>query len=113
MDSNVPDVIPDKEKAWLRNEQCFMIYGKSFEFFRKWEGDQTEAQIFLNGKIDNTTEPLFDSNSKTYLEIQGKHFINYKINSLSNWCLLDYAYVYSRSLRLNYCIKAVTVKFSK
>ena len=34
------------EKTWLRNEVCFVIYGKSFEFFKKWEGDLTEAEIY-------------------------------------------------------------------
>ena len=34
------------EKTWLRNEVCFVIYGKSFEFFKKWEGDITEAEIY-------------------------------------------------------------------
>ena len=39
-------MISDIEKTWLRNEECFVIYGKSFEFFKKWEGDLTEAQIY-------------------------------------------------------------------
>ena len=39
-------MISDIEKTWLRNEECFVIYGKSFEFFKKWGGDLTEAQIY-------------------------------------------------------------------
>ena len=65
------DKIPDIERTWLRNEQCFMIYGKSFEFYKKWEGDQTEARILLNGVADINSEALFDKNSTTYIERQG------------------------------------------
>ena len=46
-DSNITeaDSISDIERTWLRNEQCFVAHGKSFAFFKKWEGDLTEAQI--------------------------------------------------------------------
>ena len=47
-------MISDIEKTWLRNEECFVIYGKSFEFFKKWEGDLTEAQIY-SGTLSHIT----------------------------------------------------------
>ena len=64
-------MIPDIEKTWLRNEKCFMIYGKSFHFFKKWEGDQTEAKILLNDIPDTGSDALFDGNSTTFVERQG------------------------------------------
>ena len=73
------DKIPDIERTWLRNEQCFMIYGKSFEFYKKWEGDQTEARILLNGVADINSEALFDNNSTTYIERQGGTDDKYEI----------------------------------
>ena len=64
-------MIPDIEKTWLRNEECFTIYGKSFEFFKKWEGDLTEAKILFNGDIDVGSDALFDKNATTYVSRQG------------------------------------------
>ena len=64
-------MIPDIEKTWLRNEQCFMIYGKSFHFFKKWEGDPAEAKILLNDIPDTGSDALFDGNSITFVERQG------------------------------------------
>ena len=64
-------MIPDIEKTWLRNEECFTIYGKSFEFFKKWEGDLTEAKILFNGDIDVGSNALFDKNATTYVSRQG------------------------------------------
>ena len=64
-------MIPDIEKTWLRNEECFTIYGKSFEFFKKWEGDASEAKILYNGDIDVGSDALFDKNATTYVTRQG------------------------------------------
>ena len=65
------DMIPDIEKTWLRNEKCFVVYGKSFQFFKKWEGDQTEAEILFNGDPDEKLHALFDTNSETYVTVDG------------------------------------------
>ena len=65
------DMIPDVEKTWLRNEKCFMAYGKSFQFFKKWEGDLTEARILFNGAPDDKSHVLFDKNSETYVTVDG------------------------------------------
>ena len=81
MDSNITeaDMIPDIEKTWLRNEQCFMIYGKSFHFFKTWEGDPTEAQILVNDIADTGSGALFDGNSTTFVERQGGNNDTYDI----------------------------------
>ena len=65
------DMIPDIEKTWLRNEKCFMVYGKSFQFFKKWEGDLTEAKILFNGAPDEKSPVLFDKNSETNVTVDG------------------------------------------
>ena len=73
-------MIPDIEKTWLRNEKCFMVYGKSFEFFRKWDGDLTEAEVLFNGVTDDDKfDPLFDQNPKTYVTVNGDENNNYEI----------------------------------
>ena len=74
------DMIPDIEKTWLRNEKCFMVYGKSFEFFRKWEGDLTDAEVLFNGVTDaDKSDPLFDQNPTTYVTVNGDENNNYEI----------------------------------
>ena len=64
-------MIPDIEKTWLRNEKCFMVYGKSFQFFKKWEGDLTEARILYNGDPDEKSHALFDKKSETFVTVDG------------------------------------------
>ena len=72
-------MIPDIEKTWLRNEKCFLVYGKSFEFFRKWEGDLTEAEVRFNGATDDKSDALFDKNPRTYVTVNGDENNIYEI----------------------------------
>ena len=73
-------MISDIESTWLRNEKCFMIYGKSFDFFRKWEGDPIDAKILVNGIDDEeNTRALFDGNSSSFIETQGEKKDTYEI----------------------------------
>ena len=67
-------MISGVEKAWLRNEKCLVIFGKSFQFFKKWEGDFTEAEFLSDGVTEDIHGPnwgLFDKNSSSFEEYQG------------------------------------------
>ena len=65
-------MIPDIERAWLRNDECFITYGKSFQFFKKWEGDLSQARILRNRNKDDDSDALFDKDRTTYVERIGK-----------------------------------------
>ena len=52
------DLVSDIERTWVRNEKCMVIFGKSFQFFKKWEGDLTEAEI-LSGTFSKSIRAGF------------------------------------------------------